>query len=186
MQSSPTLLVFGVSGVGKTSACEDYVRRHTGWLYLRASALLARETGAAPETLRREDAGRIQANQELLGNALQRARAGRSECAILLDAHAIIDNDRELVPVPVEAVRALKPSALILLELNASELGGRRRAGTRKRPDRTTVELTVEMAREREVVEHYAAVLDVPLSTAVTQPGFILDPLIDRLLPSPF
>lgn len=182
MVSTRTILVFGVSGVGKTSSCEDYVRRHPDWLYLRASALLALATGEAPETLRTDTAGSIKSNQSLLGNALRAARAQQPGRSVLLDAHAIIDNDKALVEVPLDAVADLGADAMILLEAGVEALARRRAHAHRQRPIRSLEQLGREIAAESKTVEAYARKLKIPLASAIVGPGFSLDPLIDRLV----
>lgn len=182
MLPARTILVFGVSGVGKTSSCEDYVRRHPEWLYLRASALLAEATGEAPETLRTEAEGSIKSNQSLLGNALRAARAKQPDRSILLDAHAIIDNDKALVEVPLDAVADLGADAMILLEATAEALAHRRSHAHRQRPIRSLEQLGREISAESKTVAVYARKLKIPLESAMVGAGFSLDPLIGRLV----
>lgn len=185
MASTHTILVFGVSGVGKTSSCEDYVRRHPEWLYLRASALLSQETGESPETLRTENAGSIKSNQSLLGNALRASRAKNPGRSLLLDAHAVIDNDSALVEVPLDAVADLGADAMILLEASAEDLAQRRTDPHRRRPVRTLEQLSREITAENKTVTAYSRKLKIPLASAVVGVGFRLDPLIDRLVRKP-
>ncbi|WP_164523271.1 AAA family ATPase [Sphingomonas koreensis] len=183
MAPSSTILVFGVSGVGKTVSCEDYVSRHPEWLYLRASALLAEITGETPESLRTETAGSIKSNQNLLGEALRAARAKQGQRSILLDAHAIIDNDKALVEVPLEAVADLGADAMILLEASAQDLAQRRAQAHRRRPARSIDQLTREIAAESQTVAGYARKLKIPLASAIVGASFSLDPIIDKLAP---
>lgn len=178
----PCILVFGLSGVGKTTACMDFVRRHPDWQYLRASALLSDATGKDPEMLRTAEKSVIRDNQRLLGDAFDRARAPRAGAPVLVDAHAVIDNDSDLVTVPVEVVGSLNPSGLILLELPAESLAERRGSGDRQRPDRPVDALAREAQLEAAAVSRYALVLDVPLAQATVDSAFTLDRLIDELI----
>jgi adenylate kinase len=181
VKAGSTILVFGVSGVGKTSSCEDYAKRHPSWLYLRASALLAQATGETPEALRTEAAVSIKLNQSLLGQSLYAARKRHPDRSILLDAHAIIDNDKTLVEVPLDAVENLHADGMILLEAHAEDLANRRSHARRQRPARSIKQLERESAAERKAVVAYAAKLRIPLESAIVGGDFSLDPLIDRL-----
>ncbi|MEI9412919.1 AAA family ATPase [Mesorhizobium sp. Ld1326N3] len=174
--------MLGVSGVGKTSKCLDYVARHPEWLYLRASALLSEATGKTTEALRTGSDMAIRDNQLLLGAALDRARTGREASPVLVDGHAVIDNDKHLVPVPVEAIAALRPDGFILLEASIEVLASRRDTAPRIRPRRSLADLARLMQAERDTVSTYAAILNLPLAHAQVEDVFQLDQLIDDLL----
>ena len=117
----------------------------------------------------------------ILADALHEARASHHNRSILLDAHAIIDNDKGLVEVPVEAVAALGADAMILLEASAEDLALRRSKAHRWRPARSIEELQREIDLENNTVAAYARELKVPLALALVDAGFSLDPLIDKL-----
>lgn len=179
------LLVFGVSGVGKTSACQAFVARHPEFLYFRASQLLSEALAATPDELRTASAERIEANQELLGHGLAARRAPQLQRPVLVDVHGVIDNDRELVQVPVRTVQSLAPDGLILLENTPDVVAARRRHDPRPRPERTLEQLAQELAAERAAVEQYARALNVPWEAAHADDGFFLEsvalPLLDVL-----
>lgn len=170
--------MFGISGVGKTSACRDYTSRHPGVLFVSASTLLKAAKHASGEALRTAPAPEIVDNQTLLSAALDAFRRGREHLPVLIDAHGIIDNDRELVRIPVEAIRGLKPDRLILLESPAESIVARRKNDFRARPKRNMNEIAVELAAERAAVTDYAAALKLPLYTAQVLPGFRLGEIL--------
>ena len=58
MERGPCILVFGVSGVGKTLSCQDYVARHPEWLHLRADGFILLEVPVETLAARRADANR--------------------------------------------------------------------------------------------------------------------------------
>lgn len=178
------ILVFGVSGVGKSSACEAFCGRRPQWLHFKASSLLSDATGDDPETLRTSPSNSIRSNQDLLCEALERARSGQETRPVLLDAHGVIDNGRDLVPVPTQAVARLRPDGIILLEAGPAEVAYRRAHGLRQRPTRSDEELTSELRMERETVQNYATVLRLPLVCGTTTTEFTLDPLVDSVLES--
>ena len=181
MSDGDCILVFGVSGAGKTSSCQDFVDRHPEFLYVRASALLSDTAGVSAEQLRTSAADSIAANQSLLAKSLHRFRQGRRERPLVVDAHAVIDNDQDLVRVPVEVVASLEPAGIILLEAPAAVLMQRRQSNKRSRPIRTTGQLELEIAAERQAVLAYADVLGVPFESGCAIGNFRLDGLISAL-----
>lgn len=125
--------VFGVSGVGKTTLISQFVREHSSWHALSASNLLSGVTNQRAERLRLLDRAEIEANQLLLVEAIQRRRRLSGEAANwLLDAHSVINNDRELVQVPTEIVARLGPSLLIFTYANASQILTQRASDPRR------------------------------------------------------
>lgn len=172
-------LVFGVSGVGKTSACQAYVTTHPEVLFVSASELLKAARRTSAEALRTEPTEKIIENQAMLGPALATFRAGRENGPIIIDAHAVIDNDRELVRVPVSAIATLAPNQLILLEASPEEVAARRASAKRRRPVRNLDEIAKEIAAEREAVASYAAALRLDFVTAPAETGFRLDTILD-------
>ena len=145
--------------------------------------MLTQATHKDPELLRVEPEGAIRANQALLATALDRQRRLHSKRHFLIDAHAIIDNDQVLVRVPLEAVRALDPDGIILLEAPAEVIEKRRAEDARHRPRRSIAEIDQEREVERETVLSYARDLGLPMATGDVIGGFELDPLIAALEP---
>lgn len=176
---SRCVLVFGVSGVGKTYACADYSARHPDTLFVSASSLLKTATADSDEALRTASPDKIRNNQALLAGALAAFRAGREALPILIDAHGVIDNDSEFVRIPLSAVRSLSPDRLILLEAAPALVAQRRAADVRLRPQRPIEAIIREIAAEREAVKSYAHALDLDLAIAEVVPGFRLDPLLE-------
>lgn len=176
-------LVFGVSGVGKTTACRAYVTANPETLFVSASDLLSSARNRSTEALRTASSDGIIANQDLLGPALAAFRAGREDRAILVDAHGVIDNDQELVRVPVSTIAALAPDLLILLEAPAHQVAARRAGSKRLRPVRSLDDIAKQILTEREVVAGYATALQIRLVTAQVGLGFTLNALLDAPLP---
>ncbi len=176
-------LVFGISGVGKTTACRDYVKRHPDTLFVSASSLLKSSMGMSGDALRTAAAGEIVQNQAVLGTALAEFRRGREAQAVLVDAHGVIDNDQALVPVPVSAIEALAPDHLILLEAPPTVVAAHRAAGVRPRPVRSVAAIEAELFAERETVEGFARTLGLHLAIVEVTPGFQLDALMGERRP---
>lgn len=175
---SGCVLVFGISGVGKTHACADYAARHPDTLFVSASSLLKAATAESGEALRTASPSEIRNNQARLAGALAAFRAGREALPILIDAHGVIDNDSEFVRIPLSAIRSLSPDRLILLEAPPALVAERRAADARPRPQRPIEAIVREIAAERDAVKGYARALDLDLAIAEVLPGFRLDTLL--------
>jgi adenylate kinase len=151
-------------------------------LHTSAGALLQEAKGGDADVLRTEAAQRILQNQTLLVTAIARYRLGREDADILIDAHSIIDNGHELIEVPVDIVRALRPDGLVLLDGSPELVFERRQKDLRSRPARTVEELRFQMIFARKACEKYAAELKLPLEVGTVAHDQDLDALIDRLV----
>jgi adenylate kinase len=156
------ILVFGAPGVGKTTACTAFSANHPNVIYRRASQLLGEVKGANAEDLRRASASEIASNQSLISTQLNILRNGRWEMPVLIDGHAVIDNDRSLIVVPIDAVSAMLPDALLLLEASPEVILARRLNDERRRPQRTLQQIDAEVMAERRAVVSYAETLGLP------------------------
>lgn len=174
------ILVFGVSGVGKTTACLDYAGRHPDVQFISASTLLKEAKAATSEELRTAGRKQIIDNQSLLPIAFERYRRERKDQTILLDAHAVIDNDRTLVAVPSSVISALQPSRLILLEAPPIEIAARRSGDKRQRPLRDLDAIAYEINAERAAVAAYGEELGLSVTVATVGQDFQLDDVLGR------
>lgn len=176
----PCILIFGVSGVGKTSACRAYVEEHPDALFVSASSLLKAAKGVSSEALRTANSAEIVGNQAVLGIQLEAFRRGRESQTVLVDAHGVIDNDVELVRIPVAVIRELTPTRLILLEAAPKIIASRRAMDQRQRPKRSLKAISLELHEERAAVEDYARVLGLELLIAEVGPTFKLEVLLEN------
>lgn len=158
-----TIVVFGISGVGKTSSCLAFVARNPEHLHLSASELLRSAAAADPALLRIAPADRILENQKLLPGALRARRDGQWHRPVLIDAHSVVDNDHELVRVPVEVIRSLEPDGLLLLEMPPEIIAARRSEPGSRRPARSIAQIVHEAEVARQAVLEYAEHLELPL-----------------------
>lgn len=181
MIAGTCILVFGISGVGKTTVCSDFAARHPEYLHYRASALLSAAKSESTERLRTSSAADIRSNQALLGEKLDSLRNGQLQRPVIVECHAIIDNDIELVEVPVSIVQALRPDGLILLEANAETVCARRVSDDRGRPMRTAEEIDRELIMERKAVSAFAVALDLPLVSLDTVTHTLIDDAVSQL-----
>ena len=168
---SPIVNVFGVSGVGKTSACRSFVRRHSGYLHLIASAVLSEVTGLSPKELGRRDTDEIVRQQALLIDAVVERTKSCQDVVTLLDGNAIIDTGDDLVPVPVQLMTRLGPSGMILLEAPPEVIRSRRLADNKYRSGRTVLEIALQMEATRQVVQNFSSELGIPLEKGSSAHG---------------
>lgn len=171
-------LIFGVSGVGKTHSCRDFIARHPHYLFTSASTLLSEAKEMSGEQLRTASPKEIGNNQFLLVEAFLRFRKEKIEWPVLMDAHAVIDNDSELVPIPIEIIKGLQPDLLILLEASAHEVASRRSADKRKRPARDISWIEREILEEHAAVMGYSTALGVEMRVGMVGEGFRLDTIL--------
>lgn len=176
------ILIFGVSGVGKSVASARFAAADPNFVHLRASELLSEALGTFPELLRTASENKILRNQLLLADVLERRMTDIVDPIILLDGHAVIDNDRNLIRIPLEAVAALRPDGMLLLEASPETVLLRRRASERALPDRSLPELAAELSKEREAVLEYQQALGVPLESVWAEPAARLDHAMAALL----
>ena len=171
-------LVFGVSGVGKTRACEEFGNRHPDYLITRASRLLSNVTHLSSEALQTTNADGILRNQTLLVKEFRKFRTGRETMPVILEAHATIYNGKELIQIPIEIIEFLEPDRLVLIEARSVEVLERRKNDQRQRPIREIHEIQEELVKEREAVEFYSRILNLPLLILESDHNFQLDAAI--------
>jgi adenylate kinase len=147
-----TIVVFGISGAGKTSSCLTFVKGNPEYLHLSASELLRGAAAADPASLRISPADQILENQKLLPSALRARREGQWHRPVLIDAHSVIDNDRELVRIPVEVIRSLDPDGLLLMEAAPEIIAARRSEPGSRRPARSIDQIVREAEVARQAV----------------------------------
>ena len=169
MNEGPVIALLGISGSGKSTLARAIARARPEILRLTASQLLKSSLRTTGERLRTAEANTILDNQLRLVGALSEARQGQQQRPVLLEAHAFIDNDRELIDVPASVMSGLGVAAILAIEASASEILRRRHADVRKRPDRSVEELARQQIHSREVERRFAEQLGVPLRTVASE-----------------
>jgi adenylate kinase len=112
MLDTKLLIVFGVSGVGKTTVCAEYAGRNDNVVHFSASALLRlhRETAGMRST------NEVMRDQHLLVDLVHVSRAETPMSLMLLDAHNLVHVDGFEVIIPTDVVAAMKPNGLIFFK----------------------------------------------------------------------
>lgn len=163
MNTAPVIAILGLSGSGKSYLARIIARSRPDMLRIQAGALLRRTFHTTGEKLRTAQSDDVRENQFELANALLNERDGQFGRPVLLEAHAFIDNDRELVDVPMAVMASLDLAGIILVDAPATTVLKRRTVDTRVRPRRSLVKLRQQRRRLRELAELYASTLDIPL-----------------------
>jgi len=166
MISPPVIGLFGISGSGKTHLARRIVEMRPEMLRVSASTLLKSAHRTTGERLRTANAERVVDNQKALASALHEWRDARGLHPVLLEAHALIDNDRELVEVPFEVIRAIDLAAILSIEADPVEIAERRRRDDRNRPIRTIDELGRQQAHSLELTSSLSKWLGIPFQRA--------------------
>lgn len=167
--NSVCILVFGISGSGKTTACRNAMSAVAGLEYVSASELLRGASRASSESFGGRSARDVAADQFLLAELLAEFRSEHGGKSIIIDAHATIPNREGLLTVPLEVIAALKPSAIALIEKDAFQVLAQRKGdATRQRPSISLQQVVAEMAAERFAAESYAHSLNVPFGLVRT------------------
>jgi adenylate kinase len=155
--------VFGLSGVGKSWMITRYAAA-ANVAHIQANQLM-RDAKAAlvgvpvnSEHLRR---GPVLDNQSLLTDAFAKVLAAEAR-PIIFDGHCLIDAGEHLIEIPVDVIRQLHPSGIVLVCAPADEIAGRRESDTsRQRPVRTTSALSAQQNRCVAICTDYAERLGI-------------------------
>jgi adenylate kinase len=170
------IAVFGLSGVGKSWMISRYAAA-TNVSHIQASRLM-RDAKAAlvggpvtSENLRR---GPVLDNQSLLTDAFAKVLATEAR-SIIFDRHCLIDAGEQPIEIPVDVIRQLQPSGIILVHAPADEIVRRRESdGARDRPVRTAEILAAQQDRCIVICTDYAEQLGIRLEQvrAADERGF--------------
>lgn len=122
MFDTKLIVVFGLSGVGKTTACLKYASKNNDVVHSSASALLR---------LNRETAGtrhiaEVMQDQRLLVDLVCDFRAQTPSPLMLLDAHSLIVVAGHEVVIPADVIAAMKPNGLIFMRARGEVISDRR------------------------------------------------------------
>jgi adenylate kinase len=165
-----TILVFGISGVGKTRLIQRTKDQLMPVFTWRASEIIGEARNiSSGEDLRRLPVNEIQASQELLVRGFSVRRCANPHELVILDAHSVIDADGGLVDIAADVVARLYPAGLIHVGDTAANIHQRRDAdAARPRPAREVAELEQYQKRSLEICRRYSEALLVPLVEVIS------------------
>ena len=110
------------------------------------------------EDLRR---GPILDNQSILTDAFAKVHATEAR-PIIFDGHCLVDVGEQPIEIPVDVIRQLQPSGVVLVHAPADEIVRRRKNDTsRERPVRTSDELATQQDRCIALCTDYAEKLGI-------------------------
>jgi adenylate kinase len=163
--SGTTILVCGISGVGKTSLIQVALGKFLAAVTWRASEIIAEARSISdPERLRALPPEEIHRSQEFLVSGFEARRRAFSNEIVILDAHSVIDTDNGLFDVPVDVVKRLRPAGIIHVSDDIERIEERRLIDLdRVRVSRSLAKLQEYQMRSIAVCEGYQAALGVPL-----------------------
>jgi adenylate kinase len=158
--------VFGISGVGKSWLIGQLLEKHD-LVHVQASVLM-REAKAKllnrsvdSEELR---TGKVVDNQAMLIEAFEALRLEENR-DIIFDGHNLIDSDQGFVEIPIEVIKALKPSSIVVIVDDPDAIAARRAADTgRVRPARKAAELQNYQDLVIRIARDHAARLQIPFT----------------------
>jgi len=164
--ASPTVVVCGIAGVGKSSLISSALAQFpmaTSW---RASEIIGVARGIEdPEMLRALPANEILLNQELLVKGYRELRRTYPDVLVLLDAHSIVDSESGLIEIPSVVVGELGPVCIIHIYDNVDRILERRLADKgRTRPARSPEQLSEYQQRSIAACDRYSESLHVPVA----------------------
>src|SRR6478609_94419 len=160
------ILILGAPGVGKTTMIEKFISRNGNFLRLSGGSLLKPELSENErDTLRITNKDSILSNQKILAKKFKEELEKHPDKEILFDGHILINNERELIPIPFEIIQSLKPTKIIYLSAPPEEII-ERRVKDHNRPLRsqeTLKELIAYTSKALDICSKYSEKLSIPL-----------------------
>lgn len=159
-----TILVFGISGVGKSWLCRQAaqslaVRHISGSQLIQAEKERVTSQKVSTDALRTD---RVVDNQRLLLEGFQNYRLN-DNTSILFDGHNVIDTDNGLVEIPYEVISGLEPAAIVIVIDTPDTIMMRRASDpSRARPLRSVEALSTYQDLCLELAKRHASALSVP------------------------
>ncbi|MGV8938649.1 MAG: ATP-binding protein [Allorhizobium sp.] len=159
-----TILVFGISGVGKSWLCGQAaasldIRHISGSELIRAEKERLTSQIVSADALRSD---RVVDNQQLLlhGFDVYKTQDARP---ILFDGHNVVDTDDGLVKIAADVIFSLEPNAIVVVTDTASKVMERRSAdSSRARPTRAAEALLSYQALCVQLGREHASALSIP------------------------
>lgn len=159
-------VIVGLSGVGKTFVINRLMSEDEKCIHLSAGSLIRKRLANIER-----DSLRVLNREVILDNQFLMAEQFNSEISeiskdfkILLDAHMMIDNDKELIDIPFSIFQMINPNRLFFLFEEAGTIISRRKIDvTRGRPVRSENEIVDQQDRSLLLATNLCDYLSVPL-----------------------
>lgn len=158
------IAVFGISGVGKSTLIEGFIKDHPEYTHIQAGTLIKRALKDVPrDKLRLADPETIIKNQYLLIEEFWKDVQEHGHTHVIFDGHSVIDTGSTLIAVPSDIIEALKPCKIVVVNDDPQHIHSRRKNDTtRNRSDTTVDQIKEEQCKAMGQAKQYANVLEVP------------------------
>jgi len=164
-------VVFGVSGVGKTTACANLAQRRPNFRHITASQLIDRGRLATSRT-----ADQVYATQVEIIERLRDIRESEPR-RIILDGHCVIRLATGLYQLPSNFIAEIAPAMIILIEADPETIQKRRTERTSGVETETLDGIAQEVCLTRETCLAYHRDLSIPLRVLNSKGDDIADDL---------
>lgn len=158
--------VFGIPGVGKTSTIWRTLQKYPQCISLSVSRLIAESTATKNPTdnLRTKLKNQILESQNIAIQGIKKVSQTYPRKLILVDAHSVIDNDQELIRIPIRVVESFEPSILVFIYDEPAQIRTRRQGDKKRmRADRTVDQITAEQSTALDTCREYSLSLQIRL-----------------------
>ena len=157
------LVVFGISGVGKSTSISHFIQKKTNWTHIQAGSLIKSFKGDVPyDELRITSKEKILDNQKKMVHAFWRNIENVQTPGIIFDGHSVIYNDSEIIKIPFEIIAELKPNKIIFMSGSAEQILERRSKDFRKRPLLDLQEISCQQKVSKGQAIDIASKLSIP------------------------
>lgn len=157
--------VFGLSGVGKTTLINKFLPENPGYLHLQAGSLIKQglaEKDTCRDSLRLKTSDGIDDNQRILIEQYHMAISEKADNTIIFDGHMVIDTDQELVEIPMKVIELLKLDKILSITASPDRILAQRSGYmSRKRPDRTIIDIDKQQKLSTHLCKEYAENIDI-------------------------
>jgi adenylate kinase len=172
--SRAIILVFGPSGVGKTTIIRQFIQSHPNFIHFSSGTLIdSNISDAQRDLLRLSSREQILSNQLHLTQNFQKLVQENKNKNIIFDGHCTIDNGHEFIDIPFEVIDRLHPSKIVFMNADYSEIIAQRKRDT-SRPLRSIDSIEhIERFVQQSIntAKKYAKKMDIPF--VVIQPSLI-------------
>ena len=158
------IAIFGISGVGKSTIIKEFITHAPSWRHLQAGQLIKSELKhIGHDKLRLEGNEAILKNQYLMIKAFWREVNIQKLTKIIFDGHSIIDTGIEILRIPADVIKALKPTKLLFIKVEPKIILDRRSKDTsRNRPLLSIQEIGVQQNIALEQFKFYTEEFKLP------------------------
>lgn len=177
-------MLAGLSGVGKSFLINQLTKNYSGYVHFSAGALIKRRrSNIDHDELRLLPDDEVLRNQYLLIDQFQQEISEIEESTVVLfDAHMIIDMDTSLFEIPFDVFARLSPDYFVYLSEKPEIIVSRRISdSSRKRPNRTIMELTRQQERSLELAKNYADKLGIEFDLMQSANIKALERILDNI-----